>query len=95
MRHYAGVQVEVHEAQAQLSELLDKVEQGEEVVIVREGKPSVRRQPVNAPKRKEPIFGDMRGKPIWIADDFDEWTPDLEEMFFGGDDDIEPGKTAE
>jgi hypothetical protein len=22
---------------------------------------------------------------IWMAEDFDEWTPELEEMFFGGD----------
>jgi prevent-host-death family protein len=33
------MQVEVHEAKAQLSEVLDKVERGEEVMIAREGKP--------------------------------------------------------
>ena len=43
--------VNLAHAKAHLSELLDKVEAGEEVTITRHGRPAARLQPISAPKR--------------------------------------------
>jgi prevent-host-death family protein len=43
--------VNLTHAKAHLSELLDKVAAGEEVVITRHGRPTARLQPVSPPKR--------------------------------------------
>jgi len=43
--------VNLAHAKAHLSELLDKVEAGEEVVITRRGRPSARLKAVSPPKR--------------------------------------------
>lgn len=43
--------VNLAHAKAHLSELLDKVEAGEEVVITRHGRPTARLQAVSPPKR--------------------------------------------
>jgi len=42
----------VHYAKTHLSELLSRVERGEEIVIARAGKPVVRLEPYTAPKLK-------------------------------------------
>ena len=78
------MQVNVHEAKTQLSKLLEMAESGEEVIIARNGKPAVRLEPVRETKKPNVIFGMFEGQG-WIADDFDDWTPELEEMFYGGD----------
>jgi prevent-host-death family protein len=59
----------VHEAKARLSELLDRVERGETVVIARRNKPVAELRPVPAPteKPRRPI-GLAKGK-IHIAPD--------------------------
>lgn len=58
--------VNVQEAKTRLSELLARVERGEEVVIARAGKPVARLAAVTAvPDR---TFGTMR---ITVPDDFD------------------------
>jgi prevent-host-death family protein len=54
------MQVSVHEAKTQLSRLLDLVEDGEEVIIRRHGKPVARIVPV--PRVAESPFGAMRGE---------------------------------
>lgn len=47
--------VNVHEAKTHLSRLLDRVSQGEEIVIARAGKPVARLLPVGEqPERREP-----------------------------------------
>jgi prevent-host-death family protein len=73
--------VNVHQAKTQLSKLLDQVEAGEEVVISRHGKPVAKLSPVEGelPPRQP---GTLKGK-IWIADNFDEFDEELEEMFYG------------
>ncbi|WP_035690746.1 type II toxin-antitoxin system Phd/YefM family antitoxin [Azospirillum halopraeferens] len=43
----------IEEARAQLSDLLDRAERGEEVVITRNGTPVVRLVPESAPARQE------------------------------------------
>lgn len=55
--------VSVHEAKTQLSRLLDLIEEGEEVVIERHGRPVARLVRANA--RKKPQFDAMRGEFSW------------------------------
>ncbi|MBM3747279.1 MAG: type II toxin-antitoxin system prevent-host-death family antitoxin [Acidobacteria bacterium] len=55
--------VSVHQAKTQLSKLLDLVEEGEEVVIVRHGHPVVRL--VRAHAAGKPRLGAMRGELSW------------------------------
>lgn len=74
--------VNVSEAETNLSSLLEKALNGEEVVIEKAGKPLVRLVPV---REKESCFGMDAGK-IWIADDFDELPDDLMRAFYGEDD---------
>ena len=72
--------VNIHEAKTRLSELLRRVEAGEEIVIARAGKPVARLLPFDAPREpREP--GTAKGL-ISIGDDFDEPLPDevLEEF---------------
>ncbi len=73
--------VNIHEAKTQLSKLLDSVAAGEEVIIARNGKPVARLSSVSAdlPPRQP---GALKGK-IWIADNFDDFDEELEELFYG------------
>jgi len=63
-------QVNIHEAKTQLSRLLKKVAEGEEVVIARNGEPVARLVPVEPPRKKR-ILGQYAGE-IWISPDFDD-----------------------
>ncbi len=54
------MQVSVHEAKTQLSRLLDLIQDGEEVIIHRHGKPVARLAPVRQAGRSP--FGAMRGE---------------------------------
>ena len=53
----------VHEAKTQFSKLLDLVENGEEVVIVRHGKPVAKL--IASRAQKKPVFGAMKDEPKW------------------------------
>jgi len=66
--------VNIFEAKTQLSKLIQLVEQGQEVVIARAGKPVARLTQFH-PAKKPLKFGSLKGK-IWIADDFDAPLPD-------------------
>jgi len=76
------------EAKAKLSELIDQVERGEEVVISRYGKAVAKLVPVEPPAKidRSGIFGCMAGK-MWVADDFDAPLPDDIQRYFEGYDD--------
>ena len=66
----------IHEAKTHLSKLLERVEQGEEVIIGRAGRPVARLVPYEASGQdRQP--GLMRGR-IEIHDDFDasDWLVD-------------------
>ena len=52
-------QVNVAEAKAKLSQLLDEAASGKEVVIARAGKPIVRLTPIDHPRRIELGFLDL------------------------------------
>jgi prevent-host-death family protein len=75
--------VNVHAAKTHLSQLLARVEAGEEVVLGRAGHPIARLvpfQPGVAPRRR---FGGWRGR-AWVSDDFDAPLPvSIEKAFLG------------
>lgn len=71
----------IHEAKSQLSRLVKLAYEGEDVVICKAGKPMVRIVRYEQEKgTRQP--GLWRGK-IWIADDFDEASPQIEALFKG------------
>lgn len=66
--------VNVHDAKTQLSRLLLRIGQGEEVIIARAGKPVARLVPFAArPARR--VAGSARGQ-VWIAPDFNASLPE-------------------
>jgi prevent-host-death family protein len=70
------VKVDVHHTQTHLSKLIAAAENGEEVILVRAGKPVVKLVPVKEPaseparKPRQSMIGARIGK-LWMADDFD------------------------
>ncbi len=66
--------VNIYEAKTQLSKLIDRAANGEDVVIARNGRPVAR---LTALTEAKPAirFGVLKGK-ITIADDFDAPLPD-------------------
>lgn len=74
--------VNMHEAKAQLSQLVARAEAGEEIVIARAGKPAVRLVPVTPAKKKPRKPGLWKGK-VWIAPDFDQTPEWLIDAFEG------------
>jgi prevent-host-death family protein len=84
--------VNIHDAKTHFSRLVARAERGEEVIISRAGKPVAKLVRAEAPKRKRPKFGYMKGK-IWMAPDFDAPDPELEKLFYDGP--IEPASPAE
>lgn len=81
--------INVHDAKSNLSELLRRVERGEEIVVARAGKPVAKLVPYTAPPPREP--GRWAGQ-IVIADDFDE-TPEELVASFENATDAEPDKS--
>jgi prevent-host-death family protein len=74
--------INVHEAKTHLlSRLLESVEQGEEVIIARAGKPIAKLVPLT-PQRRQP--GGLKGK-IRIHPDFDAPLPDEVDSAFRGE----------
>ena len=69
------MQVNIHEAKTQLSRLLQKVAEGEEVTIARGGVPVAKLIAIAPEKKKRPL-GIARGE-IWISPDFDAPDPEL------------------
>jgi prevent-host-death family protein len=66
--------VNVHEAKTHLSRLLDRVSQGEEVIIAKAGKPIARLVSVkDRPERRVP--GSAKGR-IVVGEDFDAPLPE-------------------
>jgi prevent-host-death family protein len=73
--------INIYEAKTQLSRLVDRAAQGEEIVIARAGKPLVKLVPYQAADHpREP--GGWEGR-VWIAPDFDDTDPDLIAAFEG------------
>jgi len=70
----------MHEAKPKLSELVKRAEQGEEIVIARNGEPTVRLVPVAKQNRLADVEGVYEGQ-IRMSDDFDELPPGWEDAF--------------
>jgi prevent-host-death family protein len=74
------VEVNIHEAKTQLSRLIERALQGEEVTIAKAGHPLVRLIPIRPSK---PVLGSARGavvmKPGWDA----PMTPEEVDETFG------------
>jgi prevent-host-death family protein len=79
------MEVNIHQAKTHLSRLLQKVAEGEEVIIARAGVPVARLMAIEPKKKKIRPLGMDRGR-IWVADDFDAPLPDdLLKAFYGGE----------
>lgn len=76
-------QVNIHKAKTHLSGLIEKVLNGEEVVIAKYGKPLVKLEPYHPVKERKP--GDWKGK-VKIAADFDKLPPEITKAFNGESD---------
>jgi prevent-host-death family protein len=68
--------VNVHEAKTHLSKLLQRVMNGERIIIAKAGKPVAVLSPVKAPPERR-IPGNDMGKVV-IGPDFDEPLPEFE-----------------
>jgi len=69
------MKVSVYEAKSKLSQMINKALEGEEVVITRNGKDTVRLTPI---KKKREWIGMYKGQ-IKIHDNFDDPLPEFEE----------------
>jgi len=76
--------VNMHEAKSQLSRLVQDVLDGNRVRIARNGKPVVEIKIIDDDVIRVP--GTMAGK-IWVSEDFDDYTADIQQLFEGSDDD--------
>lgn len=82
------MEVNVHHAKTNLSKLIAAAEDGEEVIIARNGKPAVKLVLAKAAKpSRRTLIGSGVGK-LWIADDFNspEINGAVTDLFEGGRD---------
>jgi prevent-host-death family protein len=71
--------ISIAQAKSQFSELVKRVESGEEIVITRHGKPVVNMTPAHSkPENAPSLIGALEGK-VWIAEDFDTLGPEWDE----------------
>jgi prevent-host-death family protein len=73
-------QVGMHEAKTKLSQLVERAESGEEIVIARNGKPVVRLTPVAGTSSLAAVRGAWADR-VSFAEDFDELPDDIAEAF--------------
>lgn len=66
--------VNISEAKAQFSKLVDRASAGEDIIIARKGKPTARLTALK-PVKRPIMFDSLKGKG-WIADDFDAPLPE-------------------
>ena len=74
--------VSVHEAKTQLSKLLDLIEEGEEVIILRHGRPVANL--IRAQATQKPQLGAMRGEFSWKEGWERALTPEEADAFWEG-----------
>lgn len=66
----------MHEAKTKLSQLVERAEAGEDIVIARRGKPVARLVPLAGMGSVASVQGAWRGR-VRIAEDFDELPEDI------------------
>lgn len=71
----------MHEAKTNLSKLVERAEDGEEIIIARNGKPAARLVKFETPRPKR-VIGSLAGR-IWIQPGYDivGSDPEIVEMF--------------
>lgn len=74
--------INIHQAKTNLSKLIEKTLNGEEVVIAKAGKP-VAKLIAYKEKLKPRKPGLWKGK-IWVSDDFDDEDPEINKLFYEG-----------
>ena len=80
----------ISDAKASLSKLIEKVINGEEVIIGKSGKPVAKLVPYNLDTSPRQLgAGNWHGN-IWMADDFDELPEEMLNLFTGEGEDSEP-----
>ncbi len=78
------IQVNIHEAKTHFSKLIQRVINGEEVVIARSGEPVARLGPISHKGTRPRKPGSAKGL-VQIGEDFDAPLPeDLQKAFLGG-----------
>ena len=85
------MEVNVHEAKTQLSRLLKRVAEGDDITISRAGVPVAKLIAVGPKGQTRPMGMDR--KRIWIAEDFDAPDPELEALFYRDLPESEPSRT--
>lgn len=75
------MQVNIHDAKTNLSKLIEKVQQGKEIIIAKAGKPVVKLVEYKKPLKKRK-FGLWKGK-VWMSPDFNDEDPEINKMFYG------------
>ena len=73
--------VNIYDAKTNLSKLIEKVLEGNEIVIAKSGKPVAKLVSYKeklVPRRP----GLWKGK-IWVSDDFDDEDPEINKLFYG------------
>ncbi|MGI9027283.1 MAG: type II toxin-antitoxin system Phd/YefM family antitoxin [Candidatus Saccharimonadales bacterium] len=75
--------VNIYEAKTNLSKLLERVQNGEEIVIAKAGKPIASLNPYN--EQTAPQLGIWQSNPeVMIPDDFDDMDPEIMSLFLDG-----------
>ena len=77
------IMVNMHQAKTELSKLVVKAWEGNEVLISRDGKVVAKLIPFITEPR---VPGQLRGK-VWISPDFDDPLPPEIQRYFDGEDD--------
>ena len=82
--------VDFKDAQTHLDQLIVRASKGEEIVIVKDGKPCARLMPARNEstnhERALRIPGRLEGQGFWMAPDFDETSEEIIKLFEGEDD---------
>jgi prevent-host-death family protein len=73
-------EVGMHEAKTKLSQLVERAEGGEDIIITRNGKPVARLAAIAQTNALAALHGALRGR-VHFADDFDELPDDIAAAF--------------
>ena len=75
------MQINIHESDPRVSQLVERVVAGEEIIIGSEaGEPVAKLVPYPKKQKSRRTLGGWEGK-VWIADDFDEIPQEIAEAF--------------
>lgn len=77
--------INIHQAKTQLSQLLARVQRGEEIIIANRGNPVALLSPYRQPPVSERVPGRLRGQ-FSLPDDFNEPDEELISLFEGAED---------